>query len=252
MSYYLDIGQGETLVFIHGLGNRKEAWNDQLELSKHFRLIVPDLRGHGEWNESDDISVAQFAKDIIFLLNKLGIRKAHFCGISLGGIIAQEIYKEFPERVSSLILSNTFSYSSCFLNTLFFQSQMRKIQSVDQETLHNASAKKCLYNQDDQTLFEKTKNVFLIRKDVYKTTSLSSLRSNYLSTLRKIDVPTLVIGSKEDKVVPYICSLQTHFLITGSEFHGFEKTGHLSNIEQKEEFNFLIRNFILKQRRRSA
>jgi pimeloyl-ACP methyl ester carboxylesterase len=129
---------------------------------------------------------------------------------------------------------------------------MRKIELADKERLHTASAKKCLYNQDNPTLFEKTKNVFLIRKDVYKTTSLSSLRSNYLSTLRKIDVPTLVIGSKEDKVVPYICSLQTHFLITGSEFHGFEKTGHLSNIEQKEEFNFLVRNFILKQRRRSA
>lgn len=105
MFHYLDMGKGEPLVLIHGLGSKKEMWKNQFELSESNRLIIPDLLGHGESNEVEKISMPNFAKNIIGLLDQLGIESAHFCGISLGGMVVQEVYRLFPERVRSMILT---------------------------------------------------------------------------------------------------------------------------------------------------
>lgn len=110
MLAYTDIGQGTPIVFIHGLGSRKEAWRRQHELAEKYRLIIPDLRGHGETELETDISVANFAHDVLDLLNHLEVETAYICGLSLGGIVAQEIYRQAPERVKGLILSNTASF----------------------------------------------------------------------------------------------------------------------------------------------
>ena len=115
MLVYQDIGKGTPLVMIHGLGSKKEAWEPQHELANLFRLILPDLRGHGETKLDQDLSIKNFAIDIIHLLDFLHIPSAYICGLSLGGIIAQEIYRQHPERVKGLILANTTSYIPALL-----------------------------------------------------------------------------------------------------------------------------------------
>ncbi|MCM2534306.1 alpha/beta fold hydrolase [Neobacillus pocheonensis] len=90
---YLRMGCGDPLVLIHGLGGIKENWNKQFVLSEHYELIIPDLRGHGENLTLDGITINNFAKDILSLLNELNIQKAHICGLSMGGTVTQEIYR---------------------------------------------------------------------------------------------------------------------------------------------------------------
>src|SRR4051794_16937844 len=95
---YIDTGgKKEPLVLIHGLSSKKEAWKKQMKLSKNYRLIIPDLRGHGENEITEDITLDTLSQDIIDLLNKLNIVKAHFCGLSLGGMVVQEILRKKPE-----------------------------------------------------------------------------------------------------------------------------------------------------------
>ncbi|WP_071393168.1 alpha/beta fold hydrolase [Bacillus tuaregi] len=93
MLAYHDIGSGIPLVLIHGLGSRKEAWKPQYELAARYRLIIPDLRGHGETSFNDSFTMQNFAKDIRNLIEYLRIPDAFICGLSLGGMVAQELYK---------------------------------------------------------------------------------------------------------------------------------------------------------------
>ncbi|MEH7484358.1 alpha/beta hydrolase [Neobacillus drentensis] len=65
---YLRFGEGEPLVFIHGLEEVKEGWNNQFEFADQYDLIIPDLRGHGEYITNEKISIPHFARDSEFVI----------------------------------------------------------------------------------------------------------------------------------------------------------------------------------------
>lgn len=102
-------GQGEPLLLIHGAGVDHTTWQPQLEpLGKHFRLIVPDVRGHGQSGQtSTPYSIELFAEDLLCLLDTLGIQRTLICGHSMGGPVAQCVVTKQPERVKALILADT-------------------------------------------------------------------------------------------------------------------------------------------------
>jgi 3-oxoadipate enol-lactonase len=107
--YYEEHGQGPPLMMILGLGQDIATWDFQIpELSKQFRLIVFDNRDCGKSSRClDDYTTKTMAKDVIGLMDHLGIDHAHICGTSMGGMIAQQVALVAPERVNSLILAST-------------------------------------------------------------------------------------------------------------------------------------------------
>src|SRR5262249_3503876 len=120
---YEDRGAGSPLVLIHGHPFNRTMWNDQLDaFSGAHRVIAPDLRGYGQSQaacqkpdrERGDGAAAKtllddFARDIEGLLAHLGIGPCVLAGLSMGGQIALEFYREFPQRVRALILADTFA-----------------------------------------------------------------------------------------------------------------------------------------------
>jgi pimeloyl-ACP methyl ester carboxylesterase len=88
----------------------KEGWQNKYELADQYELIIPDLRGHGECTKTNGISIENFAADIIGLLNELKVETAHFIGLSMGGAVVQEIYRQAPNLCRSLMLVSTFHY----------------------------------------------------------------------------------------------------------------------------------------------
>jgi len=107
--FYVESGQGEPLVLIHGLGGDHKEWIMQVPVfSRKFRVIALDLRGHGESQKvGEEYSLPMFAKDVVGLLDKLKIDKAYFCGVSMGGAVALQIALNYPERVKKLVLVDT-------------------------------------------------------------------------------------------------------------------------------------------------
>ena len=97
------------LLLLHSIGTTQNIWDAQAKaLAGRFRVIRPDLRGHGMSSVTPgDYTMRQLAQDALALLDALGIGKAHVAGISIGGRIAQQIAAEAPERVLSLCLLNT-------------------------------------------------------------------------------------------------------------------------------------------------
>ena len=221
--HYLDKGKRkkEVLVLIHGLGSKKESWEPQFELSNRYRLVIPDVRGFGESDETDDINVQRFAKDIWELLDELKVERAHFCGISMGGVITQEIYRQQPDRVLSLILSNTLSYSPMF-GKMFFNSRLKTMNKISNDDYCYLAAKKCLYHKNPE-LMEEAKKSFLYKPEAYIDAAQSTLKANYLYLLPFVHVPTLIIGSMYDEVVPVFCARQMKFFMPRADIVIFKQ-----------------------------
>src|SRR5580704_6369551 len=98
-----------VLVLSHALGTNLTLWDQQVEaLRGSFRIIRFDTRGHGKSAAPrGPYTLSCLASDIVTLLDELGVIRAHFCGVSMGGLIGQFLAVHHPERIASLVLSNT-------------------------------------------------------------------------------------------------------------------------------------------------
>jgi 3-oxoadipate enol-lactonase len=98
-----------VLVLSHALGTNLTLWDQQVEaLRGSFQIIRFDTRGHGKSAAPRGPYTLSFlASDIVTLLDELGVSRAHFCGVSMGGLIGQYLAVYHPERIASLVLSNT-------------------------------------------------------------------------------------------------------------------------------------------------
>jgi pimeloyl-ACP methyl ester carboxylesterase len=244
---YLRFGSGEPLVLIHGLGEVKEGWQNQYELSNQYELIIPDLRGHGECPRTDGITIENFAADIIGLLKELEIENAHILGLSMGGAVAQEIFRQSPHVCRSLLLVSTFHYFPKTLRRWLFENRKNRFVSLSRNGGQTRmAARMCLYSWkkdvvDQFSLFYRPKrNAFLASLE-------SCLYVNNLNLLPKIKVPTLIIGCQYDSVLPVWIQVWMHKLIPDSEFIIMRNTGHVAKLEAKDRFNKLLRTFLNKQ-----
>jgi 3-oxoadipate enol-lactonase len=239
MIKYDDLGKGEVVVFIHGLGSHKGAWIGQHELSDTHRLIIPDLRAHGDNTINDEpITMENYASDVIELLEHLHIKSAYMAGLSLGGIITMEIYKQRPDIIKGLILCNTTHQIPAFIGNKVMNASERYFNKSKEELIERI-ANKSIYNKK---YLEETKQAFYI-SDRYIDASRASIGCDYSDTLRNIDKPTLLIGGYFDVTTPPFTILMMKYLIRHAEMKMLH-SGHLSNIERKDEFNYWIRRFI--------
>ncbi|CRK80712.1 alpha/beta fold hydrolase [Neobacillus massiliamazoniensis] len=245
--YYLHFGAGEPLVLIHGLGEVKEGWHNQYELADQYELIIPDLRGHGESTKMDGISIENFASDVISLLQELQIENAHILGLSMGGAVAQEIYRQAPDLCRSLMLVSTFHYFPQSLKNLLFKNRKRRYLSLETPKRQlNEVARISLYSWKDENI-EKFSLYFRPKQNSFLLSLKSCFEVNNLSLLPAIKVPTLIIGGQYDAVVPVWIQFWMHRLIPHSEFIIMRNTGHIAKLEANDRFNLVLRNFLNRQ-----
>ncbi|RSK26630.1 alpha/beta hydrolase [Bacillus sp. HMF5848] len=248
---YLHFGVGEPLVLIHGLGEIKEGWLNQFELEDQFELIIPDLRGHGQHKPFKDISIEHFASDIINLLKELRIQSAHICGLSMGGAVAQEIYRQAPSMCRSLLLVSTMHYVPKALGQTLSVLKHPHIKMLTSQQQKERAARLCLYSWKGDTA-KNMSRYFNPDPDAFQQSLQACLKVNNLSLLPKIKVPTLVIGCQYDAIIPVWVQLWMHKLIPHSEFVIMRNCGHVAKIEAKDRFNSLIREFLTKQKQAAA
>jgi 3-oxoadipate enol-lactonase len=241
--HYQTIGKGEPLILIHGLGQTENAWELQKELSDQFQLFIPTLRGHGHSLITENITLKHFAQDILTMMDVNHIESAHFCGLSLGGVIVQEIFRQAPKRVKSMILANTTSYVPSFAFDLAIRDRERSLKQLSDEQYITQIAWNTLYKPTDKELYQAVKT-FRINREAYIPSSKAIRGINYLPLLNT-STPIHIIASSNDNVTPYLYNAQvTKMWTPKAKLTVLNSTGHLSNIQKPMQFNQIVREFV--------
>lgn len=249
---YDDFGEGAiSIIFLHGYPFSKAMWQGQLEfLKSKYRVIACDVRGFGRSkDEESTLSIDLFADDLIAFMDKLTIDKAIICGLSMGGFIALDALKKFPNRFEALILCDT----QCIADTDEVKAKRYKI--IDEITFagvteFNEEFVKSVFHKDSLTtkpdVFERLRNVVFSNSQRIITMGLTALagRAETCSMLGSISIPTLIICGREDQVTPLEQSENMHETIKGSVLKVIDNAGHVSNLEQPDEFNKHLSDFL--------
>jgi 3-oxoadipate enol-lactonase len=249
---YDDVGEGNTpIICLHGFPFDKTMWQGQLDFLKSSnRIIACDIRGFGKsTDEKSHLSIDLFSEDLIAFMDKLNIDKAIVCGLSMGGFIALNALKRFPNRFDALILCDT----QCIADTVKVKEKRYKIIDdidVNGVTDFNEGFIKSVFHKDSlsdkKDLVEKLRAVVFANSQHIITGGLTALaeRSETCSTLKDINIPTLIICGREDEVTPLVQSESMNSTIRGSMLRVIDDAGHVSNLEQPDEFNKHLLNFL--------
>jgi 3-oxoadipate enol-lactonase len=249
---YIDAGTANApvIVFIHGFPFNKSMWSRQVEaLSKNFRVIAYDVRGHGNSGLGEkDFSIELFVSDLIRLLKGLKIEKTILCGLSMGGYIALNAIVNFPEYFSGLILCDT----NCIADTPeTIQKRMKAIETVEKQGLARY-AEENMENYFAPESFENRKEeIAAVRQMILKTSKLSvintllalSRRKETCSQLHRIIVPVLILVGEKDKITPPEAAEAMQGKIDGSLLGIIRYAAHLSNMENPVQFNEQVMEF---------
>lgn len=247
-----DKGNGEfPIVFIHGFPFNNTTWEPQFNsLNNEYRVIAPDLRGYGKSTRGTEIiSISLFADDLIDMLDSLGIKKAIFCGLSMGGYISLNIFKRYPDRCKALILSDT----QCLADSqstkenrykTMLQIASEGLEKFAESFVNNVFAAQTIIS--NPSLVNKIKSLILSTSPQTITETLEALatREDTCGILNKINIPTLILCGTEDKITPTHLSEFMHANIKNSTLKIIEHAGHLTNLENENQFNKYIKEFI--------
>ena len=249
---YDDVGEGMIpIVFLHGFPFDKTMWQLQIDfLEPSFRLIACDIRGFGKSkDEESPLSIDLFADDLIQFMDKLGIDKAVVCGLSMGGYIALNAMKRFPDRFEALILCDT----QCIADSgEVKEKRLKVIEEIEAggTATFTEGFIKGVFHKDSiankQELVEQLRIVVASNSKRTITRGLAAIaeRSETCSTLSEVTIPTLIICGLEDKVTPLAQSERMNETIEGSALHVIYDAGHVSNLEQPDEFNRHLLDFL--------
>ena len=250
-TFYRRDGSGFPLVLIMGTGLDHKCWNHQINsYTNKYECIRMDNRGTGLTSGgTDTISVPLMANDTALLLDKLGIKRAHVSGLSLGSCVAQELAIRRPDLVKTLQLHGTWGRAYGYAKRKF-NAQIKLLEELNirdfyeinslwfytPEFMANNRGKVLAYIE---AIVRSKPNV----KDLIGLYS-ANLHHDTLSRLNQINVPTLITVGTFDVAVPPMYAKEVSENIPGSELVEFVGGGHLHNIENPKEFNEVTLDFL--------
>lgn len=249
---YDHAGSGELLVMMHGIGGNRSNWTEQVEaFSAKYHAVAWDARGYGASDDYEGpLDFHAFAEDLLRLLDHFGVEKAHICGLSMGGRIAQDFYLHFPERVKSLILVATFSGFKK-LNEAdrkrFVELRLKPLVEDGKEPKDIAPvvAKTLIGPEASETHYDRlVASMEALHKQSYiKTIEATTVYERALE-LETVDVPTLLIFGENDSLTPPRTGRGMAKRIRDNVYVEVPRSGHLINIEEPEIFNQAVLDFL--------
>lgn len=235
----------DWVVFIHGAGGSNVVWFKQLrDFKKHFNVLLIDLRGHGKSKMKDITSADQYrfdeiGRDVIEIMDHLGIEKAHFVGISLGSIVIRAIDRLAPGRAESIILGGAVVQFSKKITVLVNMALL----------LHSILPYMWLYKLNARILMPSRRSaqarklfiqeaIKLGRAEFRKWLRMSHEIKNQLNEYlhREASAPVLyLMGDRDHMFLPMVMDLVRRHINSSLEI--IRNSGHCCNLEQPDAFN---------------
>lgn len=244
----IDAGHGEAVLFVHGLGGSHSDWRHQIEpCAHHFRVLVPDLRGFGASSAGTRrIDIPQLARDLLALLDALGIERCHLVGHSMGGAVALQLALDAPQRVGRLVIANSVpSFSTPSLRRYGeFLYRLLLMATVGPVALAHISARRmfpgeALRAERARVIARSRAN----RRWPYLQALLSISRWSVRERLPYLQLPALVIAAEHDYFAREESERFAHAL-PHAEFTWFPGAHHALPSEQPDAFNARVCAFL--------
>ena len=257
--YYEIVGKGEPLVLIHGSFGDRRFWDLQfLELSKKYKVIRYDIRGYGKSAVPDSNELYRDVDDLKALLDFLGIKKAHFCGLSLGSFIVIDLALAYPDKCLSLIpigprvagdgtdeykTANADSVRTIIATTTNIVRTKGAKEATDYLWTGNHAMGRCVISPNTRAAMLTMGYEYSWWRYLYPSKREFAFPAA-IKHLNEIKIPTLVVTAEDD--LP-LCKEVAAILakgISGAKLISIKHAGHMMNMDQPKEFNKAISDFI--------
>lgn len=248
---YWTLGDGSPVVLLHPFPLNHEFWLPLAEtLTGRYRLILPDLRGHGESEIGEGpATMDKHAADLARIVDDASAGRAPIIGVSIGGYILFEFWRRYRSRVSAFGLCNTKAPGD---NA---EAQAARLQSANDvlergtEPFFESMASRALARSTQESRPDLVEGALrMMRKmspqDVAGVQRGMAERPDSVETLKTINVPTLVVTGDEDILTGRNEAELMHRHITGSQLRVISKAGHYSPWEQPEQVARVLRQFL--------
>lgn len=236
-----------VIIFSNSLGTDHGMWQAQVAaFTAQYQVVTYDTRGHGASDVIDATTLSNLAEDVVDVLDALKIEKAHFCGISMGGITGLYLAIHHAER----FLSATIANSAAKIGTA--EAWNGRANSVEQQglaelvkTTHTRWFSE-YFDYAHDVLAQKTiQSLALTPSQGYANACRALADADLRDQLNQIQIPTLIIVGQFDPVTTVQDAGFMHQSIENSQLEVLAAS-HLSNIEQPQVFNQTLSKFIQK------
>jgi len=254
---FVDIGELRThyemtepgrpvLVFSNSLGTTLSMWDPQMEeMSQHFRILRYDTRGHGRSSVTPgDYTIEQLGRDVLALLDALSIERAHFCGLSVGGMIGMWLGVHAPKRLHRLVLCNTAARIG---TQEMWNARIATVRKEGMKPVAAAVIERWFTPEframHPQQVAQAQRMLENSPPDGYTACCAAIRDMDQRDAVAQITTPSLVIYGSKDPVTP---AADAQFLV--SKIQGAKSVeldaAHLSNVEQAGAFTEAVRSFL--------
>jgi len=249
--YYETIGQGQPILFIHGLGSSTRDWELQVAFfSNQYRTVTCDVRGHGKSGKPPGpYSIPQFAADMAGLIQALGIAPTHVVGISLGGMIALQLAVDAPDLVRSLVIVNAAPefVVRTFQDRLQVWQRQLIVRLLGMRRMAEVLSKRLFPKPEQADL----RQVFVDRwaendPRAYREAMQAIVGWSVTDRLSTVSCPTLVIAADQD-YTPVAVKEAYVAQMPRAELVVIEDSRHATPVERPDQFNETVAAFLSRQ-----
>jgi 3-oxoadipate enol-lactonase len=238
-----------VLILSNSLGTTLHMWDDQVgPFTKHFKLLRFDRRGHGKSGlPKGPYSMEMFGRDVLAIMDALGIEKANWCGLSMGGMEGMWLGANAPERFGRMVLSNT---SSFFADKKGWNDRLALVRDKGVPAFAAPNMERWF----TQGFRERDPGAVARIMEMFAATALEGYIAcgeavrdmDHRDLLPRVKNPTLVIIGRHDPATVPEAGEYIYKNISGAE-HFIIDAAHLSNIEQPQQFNDAVLGFLARR-----
>ncbi|MFI9580863.1 alpha/beta fold hydrolase [Streptomyces sp. NPDC052236] len=243
---------GMPLLLVHGHPFNRTMWAPQAEefATAGYRVVTPDLRGYGESGVVPGITpLGVFARDIAGLMDLLGLDRVLLGGLSMGGQIVMEFYRLFPDRVSGLLLADTFPAAEKPEGKVSRNAMADRLLVEGMGGYADEVIDKMVAPYNITALPEVAAHVLGMMRTTPPEGAAAALRGraerpDYCELLTEVTVPALVVVGVDDEYTPVSDAEFMHQQLPDSTLAVIEGSAHMPNLERPAEFNAALARFL--------
>ena len=238
------MGNGKPLLLMHGLGGDCRQLDIIANpLSKHFKTIAFDMRGHGKSEKPAEYTLQDHINDVLGIMDLYNIEKASLLGVSMGSYIAQGVAVAAPERIEKLILTVPKSNGLTSSVQILFKEHAEEIKGKDFHETILTLLKYLVYNteimQHHLDVFESD-----LTPEQFAAANKALTNFDFRNDLSSITAPTLIISGKYDSLNPPKDGQEIAALIPNASFKEMQYSGHAPIYEEAERYLKLVEDFL--------